>query len=401
MNTIDSEPMLPRRKPGDELKIPSEEQLENALKQSEEMSTQIILLMPCNVFWKNTKGEFLGCNKVVADIFHLSDPQDIVGKTNYDLFDKDLAGKATEIDNVVLNQEKSINTEEIGLNAKGEIVTYLTTKTPMYNKQGKLIGLLGVSQDITDKKKLEAEAVEKQILTEKLLLTEAFAGFMAHELRTPIATLNNYLDVIVGNEMTEDQQQRQENLEEIIAKGKQTVKEANIFIDMLLFKLRNMGKKIDKEKLNPCVMFEDVSDALERYPFTEEEKGQVTFDKKNAFIYLGDSLHTQHLILNLLKNALKVIREEGKGHITISFEQALDCNKLIFTDTAKGISPEFLPTIFDAFISKDSSKKGTGLGLAYCKMIMQDYGGDIICESKLGEYTKFICTFPKFNMDEL
>ena len=398
MNTIDNELMLPK-KPSRKLKCPSAEQLAEALRQNGEISEKIILLVPCNVFWKNTKGEFLGCNKVVANIFHLSDPMDIVGKTNYDLFEKDLADKATESDNIVLNQEKTTNTEEIGLNTNGEIVTYLTTKTPLYNKQGKLVGLLGVAQDITDRKK--AEAVEKQILTEKLLLTEAFAGFMAHELRTPIATLNNYLDVIVGNEMTEDQQQRQENLEEIIAKGKQTVKEANIFIDMLLFKLRNMGKKIDKEKLNPCVMFEDVSDALERYPFTEEEKGQVTFDKKNAFIYLGDSLHTQHLILNLLKNALKVIREEGKGHITISFEQALDCNKLIFTDTAKGISPEFLPTIFDAFISKDSSKKGTGLGLAYCKMIMQDYGGDIICESKLGEYTKFICTFPKFNMDEL
>jgi signal transduction histidine kinase len=97
----------------------------------------------------------------------------------------------------------------------------------------------------------------------------------------------------------------------------------------------------------------------------------------------------------LLKNAFKIIYEEGKGKITISFKQTQENNQLIFTDTAKGISKDLLPTIFDIFVTQDQTHKGAGLGLAFCKMVMQAYGGKITCKSQKGKYTTFILSFPK------
>ncbi len=337
---------------------------------------------------------------------------------NYSVIDKDgnyITQNKTIMDSITggktkaqdIDQASWENCKQVMKEGKRAIVEekygkeiFLSIKQPIY-KDAQCIGIVILSFDVTDRKRAEQLQKEKEIISEKLALTEEFAGFLAHEMRTPIAALNLDLDTIVGNEKNQNVEEKRNNLYQIIAKGKQTIKEANIFIDMLLLKLRSMGKKVKQEDLNPCLILEDVSDALALYPFTETERTQVILDENDAFIYLGDSLHTQHIILNLLKNALKIIREEGKGEIHITFEQGEDYNKLIFTDTAKGIAQEFLPSIFDAFITKDDTKKGTGLGLAYCKIIMHGYGGDITCESKLGKYTKFILTFPKINIADL
>jgi signal transduction histidine kinase len=190
-------------------------------------------------------------------------------------------------------------------------------------------------------------------------------------------------------------QEREAKLDLFIAKGKQVTKQANSFIDSLLFKLYQLNTKLNTKELKPANILVDVVNALLDYPFANEEDKLITVTKANAFDYLGDSILTTHVIYNLLKNALKIINEVGKGKITISFEQTEAANQLIFADTAKGISKEFLPHIFDAFASKDKTKKGTGLGLAFCKTVMQAYGGEIECKSQVGKYTKFILSFPK------
>ena len=98
------------------------------------------------------------------------------------------------------------------------------------------------------------------------------------------------------------------------------------------------------------------------------------------------------------KNAFRAIKEADKGKGKITIELGNDdpyFNQLIFKDTAQGIPKEFLPKIFDQFETKTLSDIGTGLGLSFCKMVMQAYGGDITCDSKHGKYTKFVLSFPK------
>jgi two-component system, CAI-1 autoinducer sensor kinase/phosphatase CqsS len=96
---------------------------------------------------------------------------------------------------------------------------------------------------------------------------------------------------------------------------------------------------------------------------------------------------------NLVRNSLHAIKEAEKGDIKISLGTNGSYNILKFTDTALGISAEELPDIFDQFASR--KQLGSGLGLAFCKEVMQVYGGDISCSSKFGEYTEFVLRFPK------
>lgn len=82
-------------------------------------------------------------------------------------------------------------------------------------------------------------------------------------------------------------------------------------------------------------------------------------------------LLTNHIFYNLIKNALRAIQNSGKGKITIVFEPDIKFNKLLFRDTASGVSKEFLPKIFRLFESKTTAQGDTGIGLAFCKLIMK------------------------------
>ena len=118
----------------------------------------------------------------------------------------------------------------------------------------------------------------------------------------------------------------------------------------------------------------------------------IKWNKESSFEYIGIPAYTRNILINLIKNAIYFIKEEKHGDITITLKKGEKFNKLVFEDTARGISAELLPKIFTRFST--TRKGGTGVGLAFCKMVMQEYGGDIICESELGKYTRFILTFP-------
>jgi len=109
--------------------------------------------------------------------------------------------------------------------------------------------------------------------------------------------------------------------------------------------------------------------------------------------FTGNQLLTIHIIFNLLKNALYYIKSVGKGEIYIWLELGEEMNKLCFKDTAKGISSNELPHVFERFYS--NTQGGSGIGLAFCKMTMEQFGGDIHCESVEGDYAEFVLSFPK------
>ena len=112
-----------------------------------------------------------------------------------------------------------------------------------------------------------------------------------------------------------------------------------------------------------------------------------------TFIVKSNSVFLSTIFTNLLHNAFYFIKKAGKGSITIQIEASEQNNIIIFQDTGYGIKPDTLPQIFDKGFSR--RRDGTGMGLYMCRDLIEHLGGDIKCESELGEYTKFIIKFPK------
>lgn len=244
---------------------------------------------------------------------------------------------------------------------------------------------------------------------EKLKVLATVGTDIAHELRTPLLTIKTnidgmgkYMPVLFKSHQLAKQQglavdyvssNKLKALNGSVERAQTEIEKANTIIDMLLM---NFGKtSIDTSLFEHFWMTEIVNEALDRYPFQSDfERSKVKWHPQRDFRVWGSDILLVHVLFNLFKNALYYVNDMGRGHINISLETGLRMNILRFRDTAKGIPYNELPNIFDYLYSSKKPGRNTGVGLAYCKKVMEYLQGDITCESVPGEYTEFQLKFP-------
>jgi signal transduction histidine kinase len=226
----------------------------------------------------------------------------------------------------------------------------------------------------------------------KLKTAEAIGATVAHELRTPLSTIQASAKTIknlnsADNAHTND---KVAIIDDAVTDIIDEAKFSNTIIDMILTNVKRNKIKGDytQTSINACV-----EKALKRYPFQKNEENLVRFDNTNSFSFYGDEIAVMHVLFNLLKNALYFIQAEKKGSIHIWFSSEKGYNVLHFKDTARGIAKSELSKIFNKFYT--TTRHGTGLGLSYCSMVMEEMGGKIQCESTLNEFILFKVKFPK------
>lgn len=362
-----------------------------------------------SVYWKDANGVYLGANIHALKMVGLSSPKDIIGKTDYDLFPKRVADDFRENDLEVIKTKEDKVTEEKTISPDGTELTQLSVKRPLFNEEGEVVGVIGNTIDITDRKIKEKLANENALADQKIKYLKMLGGLIAHELRTPLGAIvlnydliENAFTKVAEAVMTKDPKLYTEKVEDNFAKalmcGEQidnTVKKTAMTINLLLSNIKE--EAIDKSNFGESSIISDIKVVLANYPFVGDELQKVhclTSDAQD-FRYLGNPVLTQLIITNLLKNALYHIRLENKGEIYISLKPGKRKSALIFHDTGPGIPKALLSKIFDRFVTGRAG--GTGLGLAFCKMVMESYGGSITCDSKEGEYTTFTMMFPVFD----
>ncbi|EKD94226.1 MAG: sensory box sensor histidine kinase/response regulator [uncultured bacterium] len=148
-----------------------------------EICNNILDIIPAGIYWKDLSGKYLGCNKHMCDILNLSHA-DIVGKTDYDLIWQDAADSLHQNEQIVIKNKVKHEAEEISLMGTNEPRVFLSTKVPLYNKNEEITGIMGVSIDITDRKKQE----QLKIKEERDLFTKTAQQLM-HDIRSPISSL--------------------------------------------------------------------------------------------------------------------------------------------------------------------------------------------------------------------
>lgn len=231
------------------------------------------------------------------------------------------------------------------------------------------------------------------------------SGSIAHELRTPLLTTaigikaikdqcnflveansleqsdENFMSDAVGNKFLAINKVL-ENLDKIN-------NASFTIIDIFLMKTKN---EFNNEKMGTYSMQHCIETALNSYPLTDSEKSFIEWNKENDFSFKGNEVLMMHVLFNLLKNAIYYIKESNKGKIYISLSKTENFNILLFKDTGKGMSKNILDNIFQKFYSK--TQYGTGIGLSFCKLVIEAFGGSINCRSKEGSYTEFSMYFP-------
>jgi len=361
----------------------------------------IIDAIPASIYWKDKSGNYLGCNKYMFEMMGLN-RNDIIGKNDHDLICKETADKVQQIDSLVVKSNTKHEVEETVVLADAQEHTFLSTKTPLYDETtGETIGIIGVSIDITDRKKADQLQKQKEKLMYEQLshAVETLSGCVAHEIRTPLSIIGintDRLQMILKSKSDPHNKEDKENkARELITNIRFAIKSASNIINMLLVKLHSVfNKQLDPIKPELNSIKSCINEALHEYPFYSNEQDAIVWDKNSAvdFTYLGDHLMTKHALFNLIKNSLKAIQQAEHGKIYITLRSGKDHNQLIFKDTASGLSTKAAACLFKNFNTE--TKDGAGLGLSFCKLIMKSYGGDITCTSKKGKHTEFTLSFP-------
>ena len=243
---------------------------------------------------------------------------------------------------------------------------------------------------------------------ERMKVMSAIGSGMAHELRTPlqgiqsgVVGLNRYVPALLQGyrtaqahklEVPKIRKAHLAALESLLKRIENEVSYSHGIIDMLLV---NSGRlTIDSSKFKKLSIRSCTELTLQRYPFSsEEERSMVTLENGDDFEFYGSEIIYSHIIFNLIKNALWFIQKANKGSITLEIASHPECDCVIFRDTGAGIAPSVLPYIFDPFFSTREAGKGAGLGLPYCQLAMESFGGTIQVRSELGCYTEFRMCF--------
>ncbi|MBS0359466.1 MAG: PAS domain-containing sensor histidine kinase [Proteobacteria bacterium] len=372
-----------------------------------------------HVFWKDKNGVYLGCNLSQAQSLGLKSPEEIIGKTDYDLSDKKYADAYKSVDEKVIKSGESITIEEAAVYHNEKESIFLSKKIPLKDFDGEIIGLLGISFDITAQREAEArekdalKAVmlaekQKELMEEQVELFKQLSASVAHELRTPLSAMKMitetmkewFPDIIQGYQLAREKNlpvreinpQVFDELKEAVKTFDLEIAATFLFINMFLNNIRQEDK-INTKSFKQCSIKNCVEEALKRYPFFDSQKEKVLSHIDYDFKFHGDSELFIHVIFNLLKNALYYIAGYDEAKIEIWTSEDKKYNVLHFKDTGEGIEEEVLSHIFERFYSK--TYHGTGVGLAYCKMVMEVFGGKIICRSERGKYTEFVLSFPR------
>ncbi len=247
------------------------------------------------------------------------------------------------------------------------------------------------------------------IAREKQAAMVAIGGNIAHELRTPIAGIRAFHSTINAllPKLVEDHKRAQEQgvvepfnpafygkLTQTLGTIDTMTANALIIIDMLLH--NSSSGDIKPGEFSVHNMADCIQNALEQYPYkTSDESKIASWDSSCNFDFYGSDVLMLHLLLNLLRNAIYHIRQAQKGTIQIYATVSEQGHCLHFRDTGPGIDPKVLPHVFKRFYSSMQTGQGSGIGLAFCKKVMDSFGGSISVDSIQHEYTEFVLFFQR------
>ena len=349
-----------------------------------------------SVYWKNKQGKYLGCNTYAAKMAGLEKSENIIGKTDYDLFNKSEADEFRENDLQVIKYGQELLTEEVVVSPAGINLTQLSIKKPLYNQEGMIVGIIGNTIDITERKKIEQELI---LAKEKAEIANnaktEFLRNMRHDFRTPFSGILGMANILYDEETDST---KKEGLNSIIKSSKVLLEQLNEITDFI--SLEDGHIAILEKQFDLYKVIEDIEKLLFPVVYAKKLKFHVTIGKELPKYIIGDQMRTQRVLLNLLTNSVKFT---NAGHVLLEASVAKEESSRIIikfkiNDTGIGIPKEEQDVIFEKFSRLTPSYtgiyKGKGLGLRIVKQFLDELNGEIHVTSQLNKGSTFIILIP-------
>ncbi len=355
--------------------------------------------IPSFVFWKDLECIYQGCNSNFAASAGIESPEKIIGKTDYDLpWTKKDADFYRKIDKEVMNSGvPQINFEEPQTFEDGSTKWLRTSKIPLHDNEGKVIGILGAYEDITQRKMMELELISSNADLKKMnaklemmnIDLEQFAYSTSHDLKEPLRVIGSFIGLI---ERRYSDKLDSEGLEymKFIKDGAERM---NSLISGILTysKIDKVEEKFSKNNFR--ALAEDT--IYELADPIMEANAKITINLPTDKI-LSQPNWIKLLFHNLIMNGIK-FNDSTVPEIKIDFEEQESAWLFNVSDNGIGIEDQYKDLIFKPFKRLNSRDKfeGNGIGLSIANKIVFLHGGEIYFENNLDCGTTFYFTILK------
>jgi PAS domain S-box-containing protein len=351
---------------------------------------------PTPIFVKDRQGRIIYANPATLRVLGKT-ADEVIGARDCDLYpDPEDAARVMANDQRVME----IGHTEVVEESPDGVRTFLGMKAPYRNEAGEVIGLIGISNDITDRvqverdrtRVLEQEQAAREAAEQANRIKDEFLAVLSHELRSPLNPILGWTKLLQSQNYTPAE------TAQALATIERNAKLQVQLIDDLLDVSRILQGKMSLN-ICPVNLVTTIEAALETVRLAAEAKGiqiYTALDEKIGTVS-GDSTRLQQIVWNLLTNAIKFTPQGGS--IEVRLHQVENVAQIEVQDTGKGIKPDFLPYVFDSFRQEDGAitRKfgGLGLGLAIVRYLTEQHGGMITVESAgEGQGATFIVRLP-------
>jgi PAS domain S-box-containing protein len=372
---------------------------EEALRESRQLLEGVLENSPAVIYAKRKDGRYTFINREWERVCDLQREQ-VIGKTDQDLFSTDIAEQFRSNDLAVLRSGRLTESEERVRTPLGEKL-FLSRKVPLISPAGEVEGLCGISTDITERRRNELDLHEAITTLErerenKLMNVEAIIASIAHEVRQPLSaiTMNAGAAVRFLGGTPPDFEEVHAALGRIVGESQR----ASEVFDGIRDLFRKVGESREPIDVNELVR--DGSQSLVA-ELTDNDVLLHTQLKAGLPVVDGHRGQLQEVIINIVHNAIEAMRTtpDGKREVLIKTRRCDDASIAVdVEDTGPGIDPKQLNAIFDAFVT--TKAEGMGLGLAICRRIVEGHNGQLSAFSDGKSGARFEIVLPIQVRDE-
>ena len=355
--------------------------------------------IPDQIYFKDAKSRFVRISRALASRWGLDDPADAVGKTDFDFFAHEHAQKAFADEQRLLQTgEQLVGIEERETWQDGREAWVSTTKVPLRDRSGRIVGLFGISRDITGNKLAELRLAELRESQRRESLG-VLAGGIAHDFNNLLVGIIGNADLLARDLVESPQAQMAAQIE---LAGRRA---ADLTRQMLAYS--GKGKFV----VEPLSLSELVGELLPLLESVISKKAELTVSCPDGLRTMqGDATQIRQVVMNLLTNASDAL-DEHSGRISVTVgEVEADADYLSqfafakselaaglyafveVSDTGRGMDTQTRERIFDPYFT--TKLTGSGLGLAAVRGIVEGHDGGLRMYSEPGTGSSFKVLFP-------
>ncbi len=397
---------------------------EESVKKERALLRAVVDAIPERIYVKDREGRYLLQNATNLKVRGITNHDDVLNKTVFDLFPRELAERLHMEDQAAMESGTAL------LNREGATVFgspsaiddqthwHLTSKIPLKDEAGNVYGLVGVNRDITERKQAETallrlnEELEDKVIARTVDLNRArdeaeeanqakssFLAAMSHEIRTPMNGVIGMIDVLHQSSLKGDQVEMVELIRE------SAFSLLGIIEDILDFSKIEAGKlELEQEAFAVADVVEGVCSLLNGMAEKKDVALTLYTDPAIPVEVMGDALRLRQVLINLANNAIKFSSEQPRaGRVSLRallIEQSPRQVTVEFrvTDNGIGMDEETQARLFTAFTQADVTTTrrfgGTGLGLTIANHLVELMGGEITAQSAPGAGSTFKVRLP-------